>query len=513
MFMLDLRYIIPILYFLTSCAQVGTISGGPKDQNPPRITSCIPNDGQTNVNMNYISIEFDEFINLQKPNENIILLPSNVDYEFEHKGRELKIKFKEALKENTTYSLYLNEAVKDITEGNDSLIQIAFSTGNEIDRNEANFYVLDGFSGDVQKDVLVGFYDSLAQIEPTYFSKTDQKGYCKLRALKEGSFFYAVFFDENKNRIRDPEELQFASRKPIEIDSLYKDTLELLITKPEKKVLGIEASFITPYLLEVLIPDNHSFDEISIDSVLPSPNFENTEEHIRRYTFDQYYPSINIRLDTLIKRVRNEKDIVELTLLEPLKKFDLLPGKCCVQMDFEATIDSVSIDKSVFRLINLEDSIVFNLPPPKSSLNQLYFDVDSYDFKRAQLTIDSSSLFATNGLSNDQINILIERKKDEDLGVLNLNVSTKMDSWFVELMQKGEIISTIYGQNQTEIIRFDQLIPGNYTLNIVGDENKNNKWDPFDPILYNGPEKRFEYGKLVKIKANWEHEIDFIISP
>ena len=48
--------------------------------------------------------------------------------------------------------------------------------------------------------------------------------------------------------------------------------------------------------------------------------------------------------------------------------------------------------------------------------------------------------------------------------------------------------------------------------NIVGDKNKNDKWDPFDPILFIGPEKRFEYGKPIKIKANWEHEIDFVIN-
>ena len=143
MFMLDFRFVIPIVFLLASCAQVGTISGGPKDQQPPRIVSCNPQDGQKNVNTDFIFIEFDEFINLQKPSENIILLPSNIEYDYMLKGKELQINFKDKLKENTTYSLYLNEAIKDITEGNDSLIQIAFSTGNEIDENEAYFHVFD----------------------------------------------------------------------------------------------------------------------------------------------------------------------------------------------------------------------------------------------------------------------------------------------------------------------------------------------------------------------------------
>ena len=513
MFMFDFRFITPILFLLSSCAQVGTISGGPKDQQAPRIVSCNPEDGQRNVNVDFILIEFDEFINLQKPNENIILLPSNVEYDFLLKGRELKINFKDKLKENTTYSLYLNEAIKDITEGNDSLIQIAFSTGNEIDDNEAYFHVFDGFSGDVQKETLVALYDSLNQILPTYFSNTDLAGYSKLRALKEGSFFYAAFIDENKNRIRDGEELQFASDIPIIIDSNYSDTLQLYITKPEMRALGIEASFINPYLLEVIKPNNRSFDQLVMDSIIDSSNYQIIEENIRRYSLKYYYKSIEIQIDTLNKKVRNDEDITELTRIEPVKKLELLPGKCCFQIDFEAPIDSISTRVGAFRLMNLEDSLVNPLNTFDLKSNQIDFNLDSYDFSKALLTIDSASLYAYNGVCNDRIEFVLQRKKDEDLGVLNLSVSTDMDSWFVELMQKGESVSVIYGLNNSETLVFDQLIPGSYTLSIVGDKNKNDKWDPFDPILFKGPEKRFEYGKPIKIKANWEHDIDFVINP
>jgi uncharacterized protein (DUF2141 family) len=492
---------------------VGTISGGPKDQKAPRIVSCNPEDGQRNVNADVIFIEFDEFINLQKPNENIILLPSNVEYDYLLKGKELQINFKEKLKENTTYSLYLNEAIKDITEGNDSLIQIAFSTGIEIDENEAYFHVFDGFSGDVQKEVLVALYDSLNQIQPTYFSNTDPAGYSKLRALKEGSFFYAAFIDENKNRIRDGEEFQFASDIPIIIDSAYTDTLELYITKPEMRVQGIEASFINPYLLEVMKPNDRSFDQLIMDSIIDSSNYRTIEENIRRYSFKYYYQSIDLQIDTLNKKVRNDDDIQELTLIKPLKKLELLPGKCCFQIDFEAPIDSLSGKTRAFRLMNLEDSLVITLNTPDFQSNKIDFNLDSFVFSKALLTIDSASVYAYNSVCNDRIEVVIQRKKDEDLGVLNLKVSTDMDSWFVELMQKGESVSVIYGLDSSETLLFDQLSPGSYTLNIVGDENKNDKWDPFDPILFIGPEKRFEYGKPIKIKANWEHEIDFVINP
>ena len=49
MHMLAYRYIIGIAILLSACAQVGSISGGPKDVTPPRIVSCTPNDGQKMV--------------------------------------------------------------------------------------------------------------------------------------------------------------------------------------------------------------------------------------------------------------------------------------------------------------------------------------------------------------------------------------------------------------------------------------------------------------------------------
>ncbi len=41
-------------------------------------------------------------------------------------NKTLQLDLESNLAENTTYSLYLNGAVKDITEGNDSLIQMYF---------------------------------------------------------------------------------------------------------------------------------------------------------------------------------------------------------------------------------------------------------------------------------------------------------------------------------------------------------------------------------------------------
>ena len=77
------RFGVVLVGFLVlfSCAQIGTINGGAKDVSPPRIEKSTPIDGAVNVDIDQIQIEFDEFVVLQKPKENLVLLPSNVTYE------------------------------------------------------------------------------------------------------------------------------------------------------------------------------------------------------------------------------------------------------------------------------------------------------------------------------------------------------------------------------------------------------------------------------------------------
>jgi hypothetical protein len=93
-------------FLFASCAQIGTITGGAKDNASPRILKSNPIDGALNVQTRQINIDFDEFVILQKPNENIVLLPSNVNYKSKLINKTLQLDLESTLAENTTYSLY-----------------------------------------------------------------------------------------------------------------------------------------------------------------------------------------------------------------------------------------------------------------------------------------------------------------------------------------------------------------------------------------------------------------------
>jgi hypothetical protein len=124
---------------LTQCAQINPLQGGPRDTFAPQIDTIqsYPKNGTTNFQDNFIELKFKEFISLNNPSENIIITPQQkIAPEVEVKNKKLKLTFQEPLEPNTTYTINFNRAVSDITEKNDSIFQVVFSTGAFIDSNQ-----------------------------------------------------------------------------------------------------------------------------------------------------------------------------------------------------------------------------------------------------------------------------------------------------------------------------------------------------------------------------------------
>lgn len=511
--MVRISSLLITLAILLSCAQIGSITGGPKDEAAPTIVKSKPVDGQLNVNTNSIQIEFDEFVVLQKPNENIILLPSNVAYEAKLINKSLILSLKDTLSENTTYSLYLNGAIKDLTEGNDTLIQLVFSTGNELDSNRVAFEVSDAFTGELNKDVVVGLFDSLHSEQPIYFSKTDAKGKAIIRAIADGLYYYSAFDDKNKNRIRDRNEAQFASNTPILIDTSFSDTLKLSLSTPKRVYNTLDVGFISPYILAVRKPHECSFDSISLGSLdvslLSKEKFSGDSIH---YYLPSYFESIQVNFDTLQKKARNAEDINQISLLTSIKKYVLLPEICCLELGFNALLDSITIRPDAFRLFNSKDSTYQDITSNVSiDKNMIRFGKAEYSCENVVFQMDSAAVFGPNGMANIALKTKIQCKTPEDLGVLQINVQTQMGPWYIELVQNGAVKSLQSSLQESERVTFVNLLPGSYSIYVVEDRNDNGKWDPFDPDTFSFPERRFLYPKKVSVKANFEHDIEFII--
>ena len=77
------RLIGPALLFslLTiSCAKQTAPTGGPKDTIPPNLISVLPKKNTVNFSGNTIEMTFDEYINLDNPQEQILITPAQIQY-------------------------------------------------------------------------------------------------------------------------------------------------------------------------------------------------------------------------------------------------------------------------------------------------------------------------------------------------------------------------------------------------------------------------------------------------
>ena len=106
-------------------------TGGEKDANPPKLLKTFPQNNSVNFKEKSIFFEFDENIAINKWGENFNLspIPEN-PIKYKIKNKTLILDIENQLQENTTYSVNLNQCIKDVNEGNvlDNL-GFSFSTG------------------------------------------------------------------------------------------------------------------------------------------------------------------------------------------------------------------------------------------------------------------------------------------------------------------------------------------------------------------------------------------------
>jgi len=213
---------------------------------PPKVVKCTPVNYSKNFVGNKFSITFAEYIKLDKINQQLLVSPPMAEIpDFHIKGKTLSIHFKEALKPNTTYSVFFGDAIQDITEGNPlHNYTYVFSTGSYVDSLSLRGKVVNAEDLKPVDGVFVMLYkndndtislDSLPlSVKPYYLSKTDKQGNFMFSGLADTSYLIFALKDENYSLTFDQpdEEIAFLDSlvkpqyRPVpHIDSALLDTL------------------------------------------------------------------------------------------------------------------------------------------------------------------------------------------------------------------------------------------------------------------------------------------------
>ena len=156
----------------------------------------------------------------------ILLSPNNSKTKASSKGKTVTITFLDSLEENTTYQLQLNKTIKDITEGNDSLITYVFSTGQFLDSLNCKIQVIDAYSNKPVKNVNVGLFRENDSINPFYLRRTNTMGIANFNYLKKGEY-YVKSWEEGGSFSSDQNKKIGLLKSPIFIENKENDTTKI----------------------------------------------------------------------------------------------------------------------------------------------------------------------------------------------------------------------------------------------------------------------------------------------
>ncbi len=178
-------YCILTVLFLSSCANIIMPDGGEKDTSAPNLAKIYPPSKAINFKEKKITFYFDENIAANNWNDFFFISPL-LKGEIKHKikNKELTLFLDDTLKDNTTYSLILNNCIKDVNEGNIlKNLEYLFSTSEQIDTLTIKGKLIDAKTLEPKKNTWVFLHkesliDSLSfKSKPTYITKSNDEGY------------------------------------------------------------------------------------------------------------------------------------------------------------------------------------------------------------------------------------------------------------------------------------------------------------------------------------------------
>lgn len=510
--------IVLITLVVSSCAQVGTISGGDEDvvAPQPRTSKVNPPNESTNFNSKRVEIPFDEFITLSNPSENIRIVPPHAVLKAEMKKKSLVISWEEELSPNTTYAIYINNAVKDITEGNDTIMQYVFSTGNELDSIKYAVKVIDAWTNLPVEKCIVGLFDPVTN-EIKNFTETTKNGEALLNYIKADNYQLFAFSDVNKDLvIQDHERVGFQIDRSVDINYSTIDTVPIRVFTPAPKPKIRTKKYIAPnsivigstvpivnemiYLNGVQLNTNRyvKIKEDSLKLFLPESDVLVNEVII---TSDELIDTASVR-----SSVSKTPTAIIVTSLKSNNNF--APSE---KVAFETNSFITGVDTSLIRVFLKKDSIYIHDYTYTLNHNVLTIDLDKSLYKELEFQFLKGAIRCDGGDSEDQkVNCILNEERN--YGSLDLNLSYYSSPVLLQVYHNNKPIKLLSIKDSYGNVSIEELEPGEYTFKIILDDNMNGKWDTGNKETYLQPEKVDLYTTPTKVRANWVVEATLIPS-
>ena len=441
---------------ITGCAQIGAPTGGPKDTSAPVLVKAMPLNNQTNFSGNKIILTFDEYVDLQDVQSNLLVSPSPKNNPSINSNLKIiTIKLKDSLLANTTYAINFSSAIKDINEGNVlNNFVYTFSTGSYIDSLELEGKVMMAETGKIDSSLNVLLYKNASDTDvttrrPDYIAKIKGDGSFTFKNLPSGNFKIFALKDGDGNKYYNAATESFAFFD-TEINSLDLNNKINLFAYSEKKQ----------------------------ESNTPT-SVRNEKEKKLKLTNNFIYGKQDL-LNTL-----------QLSSILPIKIFDA---------------DSIMLMDTNF--VKIKDYAI-SIDSSRKKINIDYKWLSNQPFNLVILKNGLSDSFGLKLLKNDTIKFFT--KSISEYGSLKITFKN------IDLTQHP-ILYFLDGENvkdkfniENETWENKMMLPGDFGVRILYDKNNNGQWDPGNYKLKLQPENAISLPEKINIKADWENEREIVL--
>lgn len=517
---------VGLVILISSCAQRGRPDGGPKDLDPPKVVSSNPENFSSRYKKNEIIINFDEFIKLDNPAQQIIFSPPIEPrpevYPLGPPSRYVRLKIpRDSLEDKTTYTVNFGKSIEDNNEGNKlSYYKYVFSTGDYVDSLQIEGNVFDAYERLPDENISVMLYpldstysDSVVYNKiPRYISFVrDSTSLFSLDNLKPGNYKMIAISDKNNNYKFDPaqDKIGFVE-DTVKIPS--KTLYDILVFKEELKFKASRPKQISKQKFEFGFQgrlEDYKIDLISeTEEAFEAMYYKDEEKDTLHYWYKPYLENDSLlfafsnqgRIDTVeIRPKQIDTDSLKLSEVKIDK------NKLLANFKLKSNTPLVSFEKDSVRMMD-KDSIPVNFNMEIDSFyNHLVFKFEKEEQQTYKIDLLPGAVTDFFETQNDSLSYSYKTRALADFGNLALTINN-IDEFpiIVELVEpKGRVESSVY-ETKSSTVNFELVRPGEYYIRLIYDLNGNGRWDTGNFLEGRKPEPVLYDSRLVEIRANWD---------
>ena len=515
------------LGLICGCASMRSPEGGPRDKTPPKVLKMDPKNLTTNFIGNKVTIEFDEYFNLQNEFKEFSITPEQEKPPLLKKNKKnLIVSFQDSLEKNTTYTLNFGNAIVDVNEGNIlKNFTYVFSTGPKLDSLNISGKVTNTQTGKPELDATVFIIplsrDSIfGKKKASIYTSTDSSGNFKLSNLRQDNYKIYALKETNGDKIyqQATDEVAFLKDTIRLVKNI--DTIKLGLFKetPSKfrivdKKFNPDGSIDFAFNQQLIKPELTVISQKAIeDSKIIQ--FSKNSDSVKLWLKDLSFDSVKIvikndgkALDT-VTFYRDKKDTYSRTiqLTDNSQGGSINPYK---PYRFYLNFPLTKIDNTKIKI--LEDSIPkTNFTIEKDSINVLAYSI-IYPWKNKSayaITYGADAFTELFGTKNKEVKKTIKLASKDDYATLRVKVEVPETNknYIIELLNEKKAVIRRDVIKQKETISYNNYKAGIYFIRVVYDANKNGKWDTGNIKEQTQPEKIWYDPAEYSMKANWDRE-------